>query len=228
MADFFKNVNEMEEQNVRLSQEHLSEDLQKYELSVNVLAQTLNEINLSFKDRELTPEKKIATVMLAYRFLIASKCFFNIATSGYYYESFILLRSMEENVIYCLSFEVSNDCAKKWFTKDGLKWKEAREAIKGSSRNLSYKGYDYLCDYVHSNKPAIARFLKFMENREIEQPKGPEVTKEGYRLFRAFRALNISLLSVLVAVFKDDLEKKAKNTITTFVLEEQKEMQNKS
>jgi hypothetical protein len=228
MADYFKNVNEIEELNVKLSQEHLSEDLQKYELSVNVLAQTLNEIHLSFKDRELTPEKKIVTVMLAYRFLIASKCLFKIATSGYYYESFVLLRSMEENVIYCLSFEVSNDCAKKWFTKDGLKLKEAKEAIKGSSRNLSYKGYNYLCDYVHSNKPAIARFQKLRENRGIEIPTGPDFTKEGYRLFRAFRALNMSLLSVLVDVFIDDLEKKAKNTITTFVSEEQKEMQNKS
>jgi len=58
MVDYFKYIMEMEEQNIRLSQEHFSEDLQKYELTVNVLAQTLHEINQSFKGRGLTPAKK--------------------------------------------------------------------------------------------------------------------------------------------------------------------------
>lgn len=228
MSDFFKNVNEKEKQNVRFSLENFSKELQKYELSVNVLDQTLNEIYLSFKGRELNPEKKIATVMLAYRLLITSECFFNTAKSGYYYEAWILMRNMEENVTYCFSFSVSDDCAKKWFSNDGLRIGQARRAIENNRRSFPREGYDLLSDYVHSNKPAIARFLKFMGNREIEQPKLPQATNEGYRLFRAFRALNISLLFILVNMFDNDLEKRAKDSVITFVLEEAKELQNKS
>jgi hypothetical protein len=83
----------MEEQNIRLSRKHFPEDLQKYEVSVNVLAQTLHEVNQSFIGKILTPAKKITTVLLSSRFMVASKCLFNIALQGYYYEAYILLRS---------------------------------------------------------------------------------------------------------------------------------------
>lgn len=87
MVDYFKNINEMEEENIRFSKEYFSEDLQKYELTVNVLAQTLHEINQSFKGRVLTPAKKISTIMLSSRFMLASKCLFNIILRAYYYEA---------------------------------------------------------------------------------------------------------------------------------------------
>jgi len=227
MIDFFQNACEAEKLTIRLSQENFPEDLKKYELSANILAQTLNEINLSFRNRELKPENKIVTVFLAYRFLIASKCVFNIGVSGYYYEAQILMRSMNETVIYCLSFQLSNDCARKWLT-NGLKLREAKQVIKNSSIKISTEAYSLLCAYVHSNQPAIARTLRFRENLEIESPTGPRFMEKGYGLFREFRALNLALLEVLVAIFANDLGKKTKDTLIAFISEEEKEIQNKS
>ncbi|MGD0451520.1 MAG: hypothetical protein ABSA79_10780 [Candidatus Bathyarchaeia archaeon] len=117
MIDFFQNACEEEKLTIRLSQEN-------------------------FSGKELKPENKIVTAFLAYRFLIASKCVFNIGISGYYYEAQILMRSMNETVIYCLSFQLSNDCARKWLT-NGLKLREAKQVIKNSSIKISTEAYTY-------------------------------------------------------------------------------------
>jgi hypothetical protein len=224
MTAFFQNACEAEKLTFRLTQRYFPKDLSKYELSANILAQTLKEINLSFKNRELKPENKFATVLLAYRFLIASKCVFNIGVWGYYYETQILMRSMSETVIYCLSFQLSNDCARKWMAH-GLRLREAKQVIKNSSASFSKEAYSLLSEYVHSDKQAIARTLSFRENLEIACPTGPQFMEKGYGLFREFRALNIALLEVLVAIFANDLEEKTKNSILAFILKEKKEIQ---
>jgi predicted nucleotidyltransferase len=224
MVDFFKYVNEMEEQNIRLSQKHFPEDLQKYELSVNVLAQTLHEVNQSFIGRMLKPEKKIATVLLSSRFMVASKCLFNIFLHGYYYEAHILLRSLQENVFLCLSFIESNDCAKQWLTKNGLRLKEVKRIIKFSSRPLIKEAYGFMSDFVHSNMPAIARSLKFEEKSKVKPQERPEFRMNANNLLKAFRALNTSMLLILVEIFKEDLDGKTKDVIMAYVREEQKEL----
>jgi hypothetical protein len=224
MIDYFRYVQEMEEQNIRLSQRSFSDDLQKYEMSVNILAQTLNRINQSFKGRILTPERKIAAVLLSSRFLVASKCFFNIALQGYYYEAWILLRSLQENTFYCLSFVESNDCARRWLTKDGLKLIIVKKAIKFSSRPLVKEAYGFMSDFVHSNMPAIARFVKFGEKPEIKPLERPEFRRYADNLFKAFRTLNTSMLLILTDIFKEDLDKNTEAAITAFVGEEQREL----
>jgi hypothetical protein len=224
MVDFFKYVNEMEEQNISLSHKYFPEDLQKYELSVNVLAQTPHEVNQSFIGRILTPAKKITAVLLSSRFLVASKCLFNIALQGYYYEAYILLRSLQENVFLCLSFAESNDCAKQWLTKKGLRLKEVKKVIKLSSRPLVKDAYDFMCDFVHSNMPAIARFTKYEEKPKIRPQERPEFRTDANDLFKAFRALNTSILLILVDIFKEDLDGKTKEVISAYVREEQREL----
>jgi hypothetical protein len=224
MVDYFRHVSEMEELNIRLSQRHFSEDLRRYELTVNVLAQTLNEINQSFKGRVLTPEKKIATVMLSSRYMVASKCLFNIILQGYYYEAWILLRSMQENVFYCLCFAESNDHAKQWFTKEGLRLRKVKEVIKLSSRPLVKEAYGFMSDFVHSNMPAIASLVKFEEKPKVKPPERPEFRKSANNLLKLFRALNTSMLLILVDIFKEDLNKETKNVITTFVRDEHKDL----
>lgn len=214
----------MEEQNVRLSQEHFSEDLRKYELTVNVLAQTLHEINQSFKGRVLTPAKKIATVMLSPRFMVASKCLFNIILQGYYYEAWILLRSLQENVFYCLCFAESNEHAKQWLKKDGLRLREVKKVIKFSSRPLVKEAYGFMSDYVHSNMPAIARFVKFEEKSKVKPPERSEFRMNANDLLKAFRALNTSMLLILVDIFQEDLNMETKAIVTTFVRDEQKDL----
>lgn len=52
MVDYFEYINEMEEQNIKLSQKQLLQDLQKYELSVNILTRTLNLIDKAFSVAE--------------------------------------------------------------------------------------------------------------------------------------------------------------------------------
>lgn len=214
----------MEEQNIRLSQGHFSEDLQKYELTVNVLAQTLHEINQSFKGRVLTPEKKIATVMLSSRYMVASKCLFNIILQGYYYEAWILLRSLQENVFYCLCFAESNEHARQWLRKEGLRLKKVKKVIRLGSRPLVKEAYGFMSDFVHSNMPAIARFVKFEEKPKVKPPERPEFRKNANNLLKAFRTLNTSMLLILVDIFKEDLNKETKDIVTTFVREEQKDL----
>jgi hypothetical protein len=227
MVVYFKNANEVEEQNIRLSKEHFSDDLQKYELSVNILAQTLNEIYEAFRGRVLEPESKSATVVLAYRFLIASKCFFNITQMGYYYEAHILLRNVEENVFYCWSFAESNDCAKKWYTKK-LKLKEVKRTLKFSSRPSVKARYDFLCNFVHPNMMAVARFINYLDESKIMLFDTPRFTEKAIKLFEAFRLLNTSMLLILVGVFQVDLDTKAKDTIRGFATEERREILEKN
>lgn len=224
MVDYFKYVNEMEEQNIKLSQKYFSEDLQKYELTVNVLAQTLHETNQSFKGRVLTPAKKIATVMLSSRYMVASKCLFNVILQGYYYEAWILLRSLQENVFYCLCFAESNEHARQWLTKEGLRLRKVKEVIRLSSRPLVKEAYGFMSDFVHSNMPAIARLLKFEEKPKVKPPERPEFRKNANNLFKAFRTLNTSMLLILIDIFKEDLKKETKDTITTFIIKEQREL----
>lgn len=223
MVDYFKYINEMEEQNVRLSKKHFTEDLQKYELTVNVLAQTLHEINQSFKGRVLTPTKKIATIMLSSRFMLASKCLFNIILEGYYYEAWILLRSLQENVFYCLCFAESNEHARQWLKK-GLRLKAVKKIIKLSSRPLVKEAYSFMSDFVHSNMPAIARLAKFEEKSRVKPPEKPEFRKNANNLLQAFRTLTTSMLLILVDIFKEDLNKETKDIVMTFIREEQKDL----
>ena len=224
MVDYFGYVNEMEEQNIRLSKELFSEDLQKYELTVNVLAQTLHEINKSFKGRVLTPAKKIATMMLSSRFMLASKCLFNVILEGYYYEAWILLRSLQENVFCCLCFAESNEHARQWLKKEGLRLKQVKRIIKLSSRPLVKEAYGFMSDFVHSNMPAIARLLKFEGKPKVKPQERPEFRKNANILLKAFRALNTSMLLILVDVFREDLNEKTKAILTAFVREEQKDL----
>lgn len=223
MVDYVKYITEMEEQNVRLSREHFSEDLRKYKLTVNVLAQTLREINQSFKGRVLTSAKKIATVMLSSRFMVASKCLFNIILQGYYYEAWILLRSLQENVFYCLCFAESNGHARQWLRKEGLRLKQVKKVIKLSSRPLVKEAYGFMSDFVHSNMPAIARFVKFEEKPKVKPPERPEFRMNANDLLKAFRALNTSMLLILVDIFQEDLNMETKAIVTTFVRDEQKD-----
>jgi len=225
MVDYFTHINEMEQENVELSQIYLQQDLQKYELTVNVLAQMLHEINLSFKGRVLKPEKKIAIVMLSSRFLIASKCLFNIILRAYYYEAWILLRSLQENVFYCLCFAESNEHARQWLKKDGLKLRQVKKAINFSSRPFVKEAYGFMSDFVHSNMPAIARSLKFEEKLTVKPAERPEFRENANNLLKAFRTLNTSMLLILVDVFKEDLDKKTKGVVTTFVRDEQKDLE---
>ena len=224
MVNYFKYANDIEDQNIRLSQKHFPEDLQKYELSVNVLAQTLHEVDKSFIGRMLKPENKIATVLLSSRFMVASKCLFNIVSQGYYYEAHILLRSLQENVFYCLSFVESNDCARQWLTKKGFKLEEARKVIKYSSRPLVKDAYGFMSDFVHSNMPAIARFAKFEEKLKIKPPESPEFRMNANNLLKAFRALNTSMLIILVEIFKEDLDGKTTEVIMAYVRKKKKEL----
>jgi hypothetical protein len=224
MVDYFGYVNEMEEQNIRLSKELFSKDLQKYELTVNVLAQTLHEINESFKGRILIPEKKITTIILSSRFMLASKCLFNVILEGYYYEAWILLRSLQENVFYCLCFAESNDHARQWLKKEGLRLKQVKRIIKFSSRPLVKEAYGFMSDFVHSNKPAIARLLKFGGEPKVKPQERPEFRKNANNLLKVFRTLNTSMLLILVDVFKEDLNEKTKTILTAFVRLEQKDL----
>jgi len=222
MVDYFKYVSEIEEENIKLSKKYFSEDLQAYELTVNVLAQTLHEINQSFIGRVLTPARKIATIMVSSRYMLASKCLFNIILEAYYYEAWILLRSLQENVFYCLCFAESNEHARQWLKKEGLRLSKVKEIIKLSSRPFVKEAYGFMSDFVHSNMPAIARLVKFEEQTKVKPPERPEFKKNANNLLRAFRALNTSILLILIDTFKDDLDKKTKDTIMTFVRDEYK------
>lgn len=224
MVDYFTYISEMEQENVELSQINLQQDLQKYELTVNVLAQTLHEINLSFKGRVLTPAKKSAVIWLSSRFMRASKCLFNIILRAYYYEAWILLRSLQENVFYCLCFAESNEHARQWLKKDGLRLREVKKVIKFSSRPFVKEAYGFMSDFVHSNMPAIARLLKFEEKLKVKPSERPEFRENANNLLKAFRTLNTSMLLILVDVFKEDLNKETKDIVTAFVREEQRDL----
>jgi hypothetical protein len=112
--------------------------------------------------------------MLSSRYLPASKCLFNIILRAYYYEALTLLRSLQENVFYCLCFAESNEHAKKWFKTEELRLKEVKRVIKFSSRPLVKEAYGFMSNFVHSNMPAIARSLKFEEKPKVKTPERPE------------------------------------------------------
>ena len=230
MIDYFKYVNEMEEQNIKLSQERFSQDLQRYELSLNVLAQTLNLINRAFSVEErkfLKPESKIAAVLLASKFMVSAKCLFNMIVQGYYYEAWILMRNLQENVAYCLCFAESNDYAKLWFEKrlsTRVAFKKVRKVIQPNYREHFKNARDFMDDFVHSKMPAVARFVKYERKPIIRPQERPEFRKDANVLPKAFRTLNTSMLFILIGIFNEDLNKETKDTITAFIRKEQREL----
>jgi len=229
VVDYFKLVNEREEQNIKLSQRCFSQDLQKYKLSVNVLAQTLKSIEQAFKGKVLQPETKIATVLVSSRFMVSSKCLFNMVVQGYYYDAWIVLRSLQENVFYCLCFAESNDYAKRWFKKQSekkneLRLKEVKRVIELSSKPHVWEAYSFMSDFVHSNMPAIARIVEFERKPKIRPPDSPKFRKDSNVLLKAFRVFNISMLLVLIETFKEELSRKTKSVIAKFAYEEQRNL----
>jgi hypothetical protein len=230
MVDYFTYISEIEQENVELSQIKLQQDLQKYELSVSVLARTLNLIDKAFNVAEgkyLKPESKIATVLLASRFLVSSKCLFNMLVKGYYFEAWILMRNLQENVADCLCFAESNDYAKLWFKKrlsTRRAFKKVRKVIQPSHRKHLKDARDFMNEFAHSKMPAVARFVKFERKPIIKPQERPEFQKNANLLFRAFRTLNTSLLLILVDLFKDALKKETKDIVTAFVMDEQKDL----
>lgn len=230
MIDYFTYITEIEQENLELSQINLQQDLQNYEVSVGVLARTLNQINKAFsvaEGKRLEPESKIATVLLASRFMVSSRCIFNILVKGYYFEAWILMRNLQENVADCLCFAESNDYAKLWFEKrlsTRVAFKKIRKVIQASHRKHLKDARDFMNEFSHSKMPAVARFVKFEGKQIIKPQERPEFQKKANLLFRAFRTLNASLLLILVELFKDDLNKKTKDIVTKFVSEAQKDL----
>lgn len=230
MVDYFEYINEMEEQNIKLSQKQLLQDLQKYELSVNILTRTLNLIDKAFSVAEgkyLKPESKIATVLLASRFMVSAKCLFNMILKGYYYEAWILMRNLQENVAYCICFAESNDYAKLWFKKrlsTRVAFRKVRKVIQPSHRKHLKDARDFMDEFVHSKMPAVARFVKYEPKPIIRPQERPEFRKNADILLKAFRTLNTSMLLILIDTFKENLNKETKDTITTFIRKEQKEL----
>lgn len=230
MIDYFKYINEMEAQNSKLSQKHFSQDLKKYELSLNVLARTLKLIDQAFSVAErkvLRPESKIAAVLLSSRFMISAKCLFNMIVQGYYYEAWVLMRNLEENVAYCLCFAESKDYAKLWFKKKlriSAVFRKVRKIVQPSYRKHIKDARDFMSEFVHSKMPAVARFVKYERKPVIKPPERPEFRKDSNILFEAFRTLNTSMLLILIEIFEEDLSPEKRNTITAFVREEQREL----
>ncbi len=227
MVDYFKYVEESEEQNIKLSQQYFSQDLQRYELSVNVLARTLNLIDKAFsviEGKVLKPESKIAAVLLASKFMVSAKCLFNAVMQGYYYEAWILMRNLQDGVACCLCFVESNDYAKLWFERrlrTRTVFKKVRKVIKPSYRKHLKDARDFMDDFVHSKMPAVARFVKYERKPKIRPQERPEFRKDADILLKAFRTLNTSMLLNLIEIFKEDLSPETKNVIKDFVAEEQ-------
>lgn len=230
LLDYFRYISEMEEQNTKFTEEYFSADMQRYELSANVLAGTLNFIDQAFpiqEGRVLQPESKIASVLLASRFLVSAKCLLNMVAQGYYYEAWILMRNLQENAVYCLCFAISNEYARLWFKRRltiRVALKAARKTIQPSHRKYFKEARDLMDDFVHSKMPAVARFVKFEPKPIMKPQERPEFRKDAKILFSAFRALSTSMLLILVDVFEKDLDKNIRGTITAFVREEQREL----
>lgn len=220
----------MEEQNIKLSQQYFSQDLQRYELSVNVLARTLNLIDKAFsviEGKVLKPESKIAAVLLASKFMVSAKCLFNIVMQGYYYEAWILMRNLQDGVACCLCFVESNDYAKLWFERrlrTRTVFKKVRKVIKPSYRKHLKDARDFMDDFVHSKMPAVARFVKYERKPKIRPQERPEFRKDANILLKAFRTLNTSMLLNLIEIFKEDLSPETKNVIKDFVAGEQEDL----
>ena len=230
MINYFKLVNEREEQNIKFSQLYFPQDLQKYEGSVNVLAQTLKSIEQAFKGKVLRPETKIATILLSSRFMLSAKCLFNMVVQGYYYSAWIVLRSLQENVFYCLCFAESNNYAKRWFKKQReqkkkLRLKEVKRVIKLSSKPHVQEAYSFMSNFVHSNMQAIARIVEYERKpKRMRPPDSPKFRKDSNALLKAFRALNTSMLLILIDTFKEDLDIETRTIVTKFVAEEQRNL----
>lgn len=231
MILYFELVNEIEKQNIKLSQQYFPEDLQKYEDSVNVLARTLNSIDQAFnveKGKILQPESKIATVLQSSRFMVSAKCLFNMIVQGYYYEAWILMRSLQENVVYCLCFAESNEYAKLWFKKrltSRTAFRKVRKVIHPSDQKHLKEARDFMNNFVHSKMPAIASFVKFERKPKLIRPQEkPEFRKGSNILLKAFRILNASTLLILIDIFNEDLDTETKNFVTPFAREEQRDL----
>lgn len=230
MVDYFKHVEESEEQNIKLSQQHLLQDLQKYELSVNVLARTLNLIDKAFsviEGKVLKPESKIAAVLLASKFMVSAKCLFNVVMQGYYYEAWILMRNLQDDAFYCLCFVEFNDYAKLWLEKRlSMKavFRRVGKLVKPSHRKHVRDARGFMSDFVHSKMPAVARFVTYERKPIIKPQEKPEFRKDANILLKAFRTLNTSMLLNLIEIFKEDLSAETKNVIKDFVAEEQEDL----
>lgn len=128
-------------------------------------------------------------------------------------------------MFYCLCFAESNEHARQWLKKDGVRLRKVKKVIKFSSRPFVKEAYGFMSDFVHSNMPAIARFLKFEEKSKVKPSEGPEFRENANNILKIFRTLNTSMLLILVDVFREDLNKETKEVVTTFVREEQKDLE---
>lgn len=82
-----------------------------------------------------------------------------------------------------------------------------------------------MSDFVHSNMPATVRFAKFEGKPKIKPQERPEFRRKDFiLLLNAFRALNTSMLLILLDTFQEDLIKETKDIVISFIKEEQKEL----
>jgi hypothetical protein len=185
----------------------------------------------AFRGRVLRPETKLATTLLSSRFLVSAKCLFNIVMRGYYYDAWIVLRSLQENFFHYLCFEESNNYAKRWFKKpkdkNRLRLREVKEVIKVSSNPHVKEAYSFMSDFVHSNMNAISRnMVKFyLDDPNRRRPvDSPEFRRDSDLLLKTFGALNTAMLLVLIRTFQEDLGTETRAGVTTFVMEERRKL----
>jgi hypothetical protein len=141
--------------NIRLTEKHYKKAIDFYIESVNLLHEVVLNILGSAKKqkRKSTNVESVICVNCA-RIISSSRVLLDLVMKGYYYDAYIIQRSLVENALLIECFTRDEKYAKKWVNGE-LKMSKVKEKLGLYSSQEFVDMYATLSDFVHANAPAI-------------------------------------------------------------------------
>jgi hypothetical protein len=140
--------------------------LEQYELGISICDEILFDIEdiINMKD-DLDRQAIFAILIRVIGTMQSIRCLF---LKGYYYDGFVLQRSLFESLGDCCYISQHNGTGKKWF-EDGIKFKLCNSLDKFQAINKTVQAkvteeettifYRKLCKFVHGNRWAVASLI---------------------------------------------------------------------
>lgn len=201
-----------EKENIRLTKKHYNKEIGSYVECFVLLYETIVHIieEILRKDRGLN-KVEAAIFFHCARIVISSRVSLDLVMKGYYYDAYIINRSVFESVFLVQCFVKDSKNVEKWERGEKIRFKKELDLF-------SSKGYEEAwqnaCNYVHANIPAIRTLVEFHnEGRSVDIHFEPLFRLHSDTADLLFPSVGILMLHTLLIAFGNIIKPKIKAKI---------------
>jgi hypothetical protein len=231
-VDYHGTVESKEVENVRVLRERFSKELEMFRRSFNGMVEAVLDVHSKLISEGPRPAKDVVRdlliILISAKFIRSSKAAMNLLLNGYFYEVYMLWRTMLEDMerLYC--FFKDEKSVIDWLEGKFMAEKAlfiAPELFDENSRRL----YSLLSDHVHANVRSFGTLIKARDVEALSKDVSAMVSKifyptlpdpiESYGDIICSIALNLLFLSFIKRVYEKKMGNNIRDKIERLITE---------